>query len=159
MTAASLGTRLNFDSEYTPSNEYKQPSPVQVRQRSAATRERARRGGGRGGQQRNEVHAEHNLVDEENLSDHGVQYESNFNMSLATTNVEPYYPACDYVGASTSETNFSHDQSSDFVTPSVGDLDNPRRSTRPHVPTVSCFRNFCIREKLHVEDVKNSFAL
>ncbi|PHU31028.1 hypothetical protein BC332_03121 [Capsicum chinense] len=112
MTAASLGTRLTFDSEYTPPNEYEQPPSVQVCRRSAASRERARRGGGRGGQQRNEVHVEHNLVDEENSSDHGVQYESNFNLSLATTNVESYYPACDYVGTSTSGTNYSHEKSS-----------------------------------------------
>ncbi|PHT58632.1 hypothetical protein CQW23_00995 [Capsicum baccatum] len=72
ITAASLKTCLTFDSKYTPLNEYEQPSPVQVRRRSAAPMERARRGGGRGGLQRNKVHVEHNLVYEENSSDHEV---------------------------------------------------------------------------------------
>ncbi|PHU11141.1 hypothetical protein BC332_18071 [Capsicum chinense] len=49
MTAASLGTHLTFDSEYTPPNKYEKPPSVQVRRRSAAPRERARRRGGRGG--------------------------------------------------------------------------------------------------------------
>ncbi|PHT59092.1 hypothetical protein CQW23_01455 [Capsicum baccatum] len=31
MIAASLGTRLSFDSEYIPPNEYEQPPSVQIR--------------------------------------------------------------------------------------------------------------------------------
>ncbi|PHU21979.1 Phytochrome A-associated F-box protein [Capsicum chinense] len=120
MTAASPKTRLTFDPKYTPMNEYEQPPPIQVCQRPAAPRERARRGGERGGQQRNKIYVEHNSVDEENSGDHGVQYDGDINLSLAITNVGPYYPTFDYARAATSGINYSHEQSSDFVTPPIG---------------------------------------
>ncbi|KAH0703559.1 hypothetical protein KY285_017837 [Solanum tuberosum] len=115
MNAVHLNTRLNFQQYYTPPNENQSPTTSNL-----------------GG-----VH-----IEEHNMGFSGDQYEANTNFSLATPDT-PYYPIFYCAGVSTSVPNYtqeeddmSQNQNDDEVGPSQQyDINNPRRTTRQHVPT------------------------